>query len=199
MEEIKKFIMNLSSILVFITAVEIIAPDNNMKKYIKFVLGLILIAFMINPIVYFASNGENIVTNKIEEFSENVSAKTDKKQSSSSDNKLMENNFKNKFENNLEIVLSKQFKNSTFECVLEGGVDFDIMKFNTDKLYIYVDEAYDKNTGDIKEIEKVKKVEDINTNKEKTAEKNDKYLLEIKSFIAENVQVDEDKIVISYK
>ena len=88
MDQIQKFIVNLSSIIVFMTAIEIIAPENAMKKYVKFVLGLILIAFMINPIVYFASNGENIITGKIKEFQDNVQKETAYTSNKTSDNKI---------------------------------------------------------------------------------------------------------------
>ena len=53
MEYLNNFVITLVATIIFMTAVEIIAPDNSMKKYIKFVLGLILISVMINPIIKF--------------------------------------------------------------------------------------------------------------------------------------------------
>ena len=41
-ESLKGLVTTLTSMLVFIGAIEIIAPDNKMKKYIKFILGLML-------------------------------------------------------------------------------------------------------------------------------------------------------------
>ena len=54
--------------MIFMTAIEIIAPDNSMKKYIKFVLGLILISVMINPIIKFFTGGEQEVINRIKRY-----------------------------------------------------------------------------------------------------------------------------------
>ena len=55
MDYINNFVITLVATMIFMTAVEIISPDNSMKKYIKFVLGLILISVMINPIVIYNS------------------------------------------------------------------------------------------------------------------------------------------------
>ena len=56
---IKSWIVNIGCTIFFITAVEMILPDNSMKKYAKFVLGLILITTMITPIIYFLYGGIN--------------------------------------------------------------------------------------------------------------------------------------------
>lgn len=61
MEYLNNFVITLVATIIFMTAVEIIAPDNSMKKYIKFVLGLILISVMINPIIKFFTGGEQEV------------------------------------------------------------------------------------------------------------------------------------------
>lgn len=59
-ETLKGLVTTLVTILIFISAVELIAPNNKMKKYIKFVLGLILTSVILNPILQFVSNGEKI-------------------------------------------------------------------------------------------------------------------------------------------
>ena len=58
MEELKEFVITLVTMLILMTAVELIAPDNNMKKYLKFVLGLIFIAIMLSPIISVFTKGE---------------------------------------------------------------------------------------------------------------------------------------------
>ena len=50
-ELLKVWVTNITIAIFFITAVEMILPDNNMKKYAKFVLGLMLIVVIINPII----------------------------------------------------------------------------------------------------------------------------------------------------
>ena len=68
MNEIKGFIVTLISMIILISAIELISPDNSMKKYLKFVLGTILIAVMISPIVSFINNGEKTITGDISEY-----------------------------------------------------------------------------------------------------------------------------------
>ena len=60
MDEIKGFIITLVSMIILISAIELIAPDNSMKKYLKFVLGTILIAVMISPIVSISNSLNNL-------------------------------------------------------------------------------------------------------------------------------------------
>ena len=50
-ELLKVWVTNITVAIFFITAVEMILPDNDMKKYAKFVLGLMLIVVIINPII----------------------------------------------------------------------------------------------------------------------------------------------------
>ena len=68
MEYLNNFVITLVATIIFMTAVEIIAPDNSMKKYIKFVLGLILISVMINPIIKFFTGGEQEVVKIIKNY-----------------------------------------------------------------------------------------------------------------------------------
>jgi stage III sporulation protein AF len=58
----KGWITNVCTAVFFITAVEMILPDNKMKKYAKFVLGLILITVLINPLVMYLNRGADIST-----------------------------------------------------------------------------------------------------------------------------------------
>ena len=68
MELIKGFITTLVTTLIFITAIELVGPDNSMKKYLKFVMGLILVAVLLNPIVKFFTEGGTALTSIIEQY-----------------------------------------------------------------------------------------------------------------------------------
>ncbi len=48
---IKDWITNICSALILITAVDLILPDNSIKKYCKLILGLILMIVVINPVL----------------------------------------------------------------------------------------------------------------------------------------------------
>lgn len=53
MDLLKSWIANISVTIVFITAIKLILPDNGTKKYVNFVMGLILISVIIQPILTF--------------------------------------------------------------------------------------------------------------------------------------------------
>lgn len=57
---LKPWIINISTTIIFMTAVEMMIPNNKMKKYVKFVLGLILISVLIGPIVKIFDKNFNI-------------------------------------------------------------------------------------------------------------------------------------------
>ncbi len=59
-ELLKVWVTNITIAIFFITAVEMILPDNSMKKYAKFVLGLLLIVVIINPIIKIFDKDFNI-------------------------------------------------------------------------------------------------------------------------------------------
>jgi len=49
--ELKTWIISICTIVIFMTAVEMLLPNDGFRKYVKFVLGLILITVLINPIL----------------------------------------------------------------------------------------------------------------------------------------------------
>lgn len=67
-DTLKNIVITLVTILIFISAVELISPNNKMKKYIQFILGLILITVILNPILQFISNGDKSVLDGIQTY-----------------------------------------------------------------------------------------------------------------------------------
>ena len=51
MEILKDWISDICVSILFMTAVELVLPENSIKKYSKFVLGLIFIVVVINHII----------------------------------------------------------------------------------------------------------------------------------------------------
>ncbi len=51
MQQLKDWVINICIVVFFVTAVEMILPDNKMKKYAKLVLGLIIISVLMKPII----------------------------------------------------------------------------------------------------------------------------------------------------
>lgn len=186
MELLNKFVITLVTILIFITAVEMIAPDNSMKKYLKFVLGLILITVILNPILTIILNGEEELKDVISSYEREYN--TDKKDEKDSENiiKIKEESFKENFNKNCENMLKQEFKDLEFKCNIDCLVDFNDNNFTINKLNI---EIKDKR---VKKVEKIEKI-DIDSNKDKGNKANKEYK-DVVRFISKELNIDENKI-----
>lgn len=189
MEEIKGFVITLVSIIILISAIELISPDNSMKKYLKFVLGTILISVMISPIVSILSNGENILTYKISEYTdleENNSLKTSNENNETTSEAL----FKENLEENFNKILKEKFKEYEFETYVDCEVNIQDITYTINEISIGVKS---------KEISKIEKVvinnenesSEVNTSQEKLTNED-----EIKDYLVEVLEITKDKIKI---
>ncbi len=132
LEGIRNWVINICCTIFFITATEMILPDNSMKKYAKFVLGLILITVIMNPILkLFGGNfNSSAYTNEI--FSE-----INGKNYESYLEKYKEENISNTlktFKDNLKISCEKSLKG----------------KFPSSKFQVTVDAEYNKENENYK-------------------------------------------------
>ena len=187
-ESLKGLVTTLTSMLVFIGAIEIIAPDNKMKKYIKFILGLILITVILNPILNFISNGEENILSTIskyersisneEVYKENINVFNNKK----NDNEAIKNTFIENFNKNSDKLLKDKFKNMTFKSEVECDVDFNSMSYDIKKLKIGINDN------------KVKKIE-IGIERDNKREDSDEYE-EVVDFISDELEISKEKIEI---
>ena len=189
MEKIKGLVATLTAVLIFISAIEILAPDKKMKKYISFVLGLILISTILNPIVEFITNGEKSILQGIESYEavfsmEQKKINTDEGSSleSSIDNEdTREKVFINNFNKNCDSILKNKFENLSFKSEVDCDVDFNNVKINIKKLRIGIK---DKN------VRKVKKVEIGNEEKDTVKEE----YKSVVSYVASELDISEEKI-----
>ena len=190
MELIKEFVVTLVTTLIFITAVEIIGPDNSMKKYLKFVMGLILISVIINPVIKFLTNGESIITSAIVKYEQDISTKTNENEKKSEDINSKEISFKENFNKNCVNLLSKEYKGMDFESDIDCEVDFQNPKLEVKELKVGVKE---------KGIKKVPKIKSVNINQDKEDEvAEDDTLKNIKSFLSDELNISTEKIVVYY-
>ncbi|MBU3198648.1 stage III sporulation protein AF [Clostridium estertheticum] len=128
-ELLKVWVTNITIAILFITAVEMILPDNNMKKYAKFVLGLMLIVVIINPIIkIFDKNFDlNSYSSKATSYIEGSTQASDMK-------KYKDINIVNTTENFK--------KNLQKECITNLEQTYPENKYNAD-----VDVVYDSKNG----------------------------------------------------
>jgi len=144
--------MSICTAVFFITAVEMILPNNDLKKYAKFVLGIILITVFLNPIIKIFDSNFSIAAYS-DSFSNIVSNKEYSNSLQEYKNKNIEETLK-VFEENLKIDCEKKLKE----------------KYPEDSFTVNVNASYNEKKGSyevknvkigIKEgsIEKIKRVQ----------------------------------------
>lgn len=191
MENISTFIVTLVTTLILMTAVELIAPDNSIKKYINFVLGLILISVMLTPIISFFSKGEIQITNEISRYENSFDEIIKNEENENSDEKTNET-FKNNLEKNSNKLLNEEFEGMKFESDISCNMDLENMTYSIDKMDVYV--KYDG----VKKVQKIKI--DTSDSSEVIAKENEEevvsesrqikeYLEEVLNIKAENIKI----------
>ncbi|MBS6184396.1 MAG: stage III sporulation protein AF [Clostridium celatum] len=187
MEYINNFVITLVATMIFMTAVEIISPDNSMKKYIKFVLGLILISVMINPIVKFFTGGEQELVNAIKNY-EIMFYEDTTNENEDSISKSQIESFKNNLNSNCNNLLKEKFSNKEFKSNVECEIDLESMTYSIESLEVGVKD------GGIKIVDSIKI--DINEESEEAvsndgAVENEE---EIKNYLSEVFKIPTEKI-----
>ncbi|MBN7572657.1 MULTISPECIES: stage III sporulation protein AF [Clostridium] len=190
MEALKKFVITLVTVLIFMSAVEMIAPSK-MKKYIKFVLGLILITIILNPILQFVEGGEKNFTDVINNY-EQVFSKDRDTANFDSINTLSRSNkdderkkaFVANFNKNCDNILKNNFKDMNFKSEVDCDVDFSKVTINVKKLRIGVSSN---------KINKIKKIVISKGADENNEGKNAEYS-EIADFASNELNIPKEKI-----
>lgn len=189
MDEIKRFIVTLVSMIILISALELISPDNSMKKYLKFVLGTILIAVMISPIVSIISNGEKNIANEISEYIDLANGKSTETNSENKESTSVIA-FKENLQENCNKLLKEKFKDFEFKSDIDCEVNMKDITYSINKVKIGV-----KN----KDVSKIKKIV-IKNNEESTEvsskEEKVKNEDEIISYLAEIFNINNEQIMI---
>ena len=188
MEVLNEFVVSLVTTLIFMTAIELIGPDNDMKKYLKFVLGLILVAVILNPIIDFLTNGEGYLTKAVDTYTNEITSeiKDSDKGRKEENIKLREENFKENFNKNCENTLNNKFEDYTFESNVDCNVNFTDMNMEVKSLKVYA-----KAKG-VRKIEKIQIGEDCEKEDDNTKES-------IKEFLSNELKIPKDKIIVNYK
>lgn len=187
MDEIKGFIITLVSMIILISAIELISPDNSMKKYLKFVLGTILIAVMVNPIISLISNGEGNLTNKIQEYIELADSKSIE---TNGEEKVTtsESTFKKNLEDNCNRLLKEKFNDLEFVSSIDCEANIQNITYSINKVEVGV-----KN----KEVSKIERII-INKNDESAEVYSKEQKVdneeEIIDYLSKTVNVTKDKI-----
>jgi stage III sporulation protein AF len=192
MEIFKGWITNVCTAVFFITAVEMILPDNKIKKYAKFVLGLILIAVLINPLVMYLNRGDDISTfinqsNSI--FNNgNIGLDSQKYKEKSIEDTL--NVFRQNLEKVCEERLKEEYVKGTYKVKAEVGYDDKKEEFTVKGISVGV------SSGNVEKIQKI----EIRANSEHSSNGKAPSEMgkEIKDYLSKELQLSKD-IISVYK
>ena len=188
MEYLNNFIITLVATMIFMTAIEIIAPDNSMKKYIKFVLGLILISVMINPIIKFFTGGEQEVINRIKRYEDMLNLGVTNEGESKEVIEKQKEAFKSNLNSNCDNLLKEKFSDKDFKSDIKCNINLSDMTYSIDSLEVGVRE------NGIRLVDKIR----INVNDEsEEAESNNEKIdneEEIKNYLSELFKIPIEKI-----
>lgn len=123
--ELKTWIISICTVVIFITAVEMLMPNNGFRKYVKFVLGLILITVLINPILKVFDRGfdiNNYVSKAVTYFDEKgYKSNIQEYKKDTMENTL--STFKLNIEKACEVKLKENFPNNSYK--VEASVDYE--------------------------------------------------------------------------
>ncbi|WP_300857652.1 stage III sporulation protein AF [uncultured Clostridium sp.] len=187
MEYINNFVITLVATMIFMTAIDIISPDNSMKKYIKFVLGLILISVMINPIVKFFTGGEQELVSAIKSY-ENMFYESTSIENKTNISESKIESFKNNLNNNCDKLLKEEFSGREFKSNVKCEIDLENMEYKVEEVEVGV-----KNS-EIKLIDNIK----ININEESEEAVSNEEVIEngeeIKNYLSEVFKISTEKI-----
>ncbi|NFA61350.1 stage III sporulation protein AF [Clostridium botulinum] len=187
---LKEWITNIAVAVFFITAIEMLLPKNNIKKYGKFVLGLILITVILNPIIKIFNKDYNIsqYAEKATASFNNMEYKNDFDKYKKKNREETLNNFKVNLETQTKKKLEEKFPENKYEVSVK--IVYDEEKNNLEI------KSMDVGVKDNK-IEKIKKVSKINIGNNENG-KEDKKTFEgggkIKQFINSEFKVSSDVI-----
>lgn len=190
-ETLKAWVVNITIAVFFTSAVEMILPDNNMKKYAKFVLGLLLIVVIITPLIKVFDKNFDFYS-----YSNKAISYVD---DNSKDGELK------KYKDINILNTSKNFeKNLEDECIINLEEAYPENKYNADVEVIYDNKSgvFNINKVEIGVIDKgIKKVKKIDISvKSVAAPKGDIVYGEqgekIKKTLSSKFQISEDIITV---
>lgn len=188
MEYLNNFIITLVATMIFMTAIEIIAPDNSMKKYIKFVLGLILISVMINPIIKFFTGGEQEVINRIKRYEDMLNLGVTNEGESKEVIEKQKEAFKSNLNSNCDNLLKEKFSDKNFKSDIKCNINLSDMTYSIDSLEVGVRE------NGIRLVDKIRI--NVNDESEEAVSNNEKIdnEEEIKNYLSELFKIPIEKI-----
>lgn len=191
LQTLREWLISICTAVFFITAVEIVLPDNSMKKYAKFVLGLILITVFINPIIKLFDRNFDINT-----YTSSIVENFDTKKTESEFKQYKEKNlnstlevFKLNLQTSCEKKLKEKYPDSNYKVEADASYDSENDKIVIKDIKVGVKEG---------SIEKIKKIQiggdtkSVNNTDNMDSEKS----MDIKKYLSNELNISKEVIQI---
>lgn len=190
-ETLKGWIVTICTMVIFITAIEMILPDNKMKGYCKFVMGLILMSVIVSPIVKIINKNVSLTQyiNQAGKLMDNDNYKSDMKKYEEKDEESTLDQFKLNVEDTCTKLLKTKFPNKNYSVDAKVSLDKDTGVVSVSSISVGV-----KNEG----IENIKKIQ-IGKDSEKTSVNksvDDITANNIVTCLSDEIKISRDKITV---
>ncbi|MGL4655378.1 MAG: stage III sporulation protein AF [Sarcina sp.] len=177
MEYLKEFVITLTTISIFIVAVELILPENSLKKYQNFILSLIVLAVMLTPIIKIF-NSEKDLTREIHNAIDN---EFDVAKESFYEGETSTSFIIQRLEGNCKSLLEEEFKQFKFVVSVDGKVNLETFEIDMKEVNI---KTKNKEKSEVESVEKVVIGEGEET----------EFSKEIKKYLSKELKIDENLI-----
>lgn len=179
---LQEWVVTICTTALLITAVEIILPDNKLRKYAKFVVGLILMVVIIQPLIKVVNKTDdvkNYIINAQNTFEENNYNEELKKSDSKNVSSVVDE-FKKNLEDNCAKMLKSKYPDNDYSVTAEVNYDDNSKTISVKSLSVGV-----KNNS----IDKVKKVTIGDEQCDKSSDIDEKTKKEISIYISDEIKV----------
>ena len=206
-KNINLWMQNLVVIVILATIFEMILPNGNNKKYIKTIIGIIILFNIVSPLTnkilengfntninnYFSTNSyENINSDILKNNNSNIESIYSENLKNDIKVKLKQKGF---YVKNLELKIKVNEENTNAEIT---KINLEIYRDNIEK--DYTDESNSININNIKNIEIIKKTDKEKDEKNEQNNENDKNIItrqeerEIRNFLIDIYGIDSKNI-----
>jgi stage III sporulation protein AF len=188
-DALRNWIINICTIVIFITAIEMLLPNNTLKKYGKFVLGLILVVVIITPILnLFSGNfNPNAYIRNAQEYIDSEEYKVDYEKYRNENIKETLKNFKSNLELQCSNELKEEYPDDDFNVAVYVTYDVESSEFNIEEIDIWVKEGG------------ISRIKPVNINSKTVSSNSDNQIKdrkakEIKNYVSDKIQVSKNII-----
>jgi len=190
-EALGEWIITICVAIFFTTAVQMILPDNSIKKYCNFVLGLIVFVVILSPIVKIFN--KDLQMNKIIKesadlvFNDMSKGNYEEYRQANIDNTL--ERFKKNLEKQCITDLEKNFKEDKYSAEVKASYDTKNSLFIIERIEVGI------NDGSVERVKKVQ-IGDESVQVDNQDSSTDKKSMEIRDFISSKYDIDKNNIYV---